>query len=38
MKLNKGSCSFRTVIINFSDKTYQEVNFESQFKIVPRCK
>ena len=29
MKLNKADFSFRTVIVHFLDKPYQEINFKS---------
>ena len=34
MKLNEGHLSFGTIIIHFSDKFYQEINFKSHLNSV----
>ena len=33
IKLNEGHCSLGTVIIHFSDKPYQEINFKSHLIV-----
>ena len=38
MKFNEGKFSFRTAIINFLDKPYQETNFKSHLISVLLCK
>ena len=37
MKLSEGLLSFGTVIIYFSDKPYQEINFKSDLNSLLLC-